>query len=231
MKREEVIAFKYLKSHGYKQVVYEPDGNVPPDFLVNNEIAIEVRRLNKHVNGEPLEELKFKLIPRINGLLEEYNNVQFDKTDFIVVNYSRPLRPNKALMKKLRTVLNEKLSHLGESKEVQIDENLSIIFFPSEKKLDSAYVMGIHGDSDSFGFVVSDVYDNLKIIIKEKENKIDQYFFRYKKWWLLLIDYIGYGLNELEIQQLKDLGLECNKFEKVIFIPPLNPSEGKALRL
>jgi len=28
--------------------VYEPDGNTPPDFLVNGTIAVEVRRLNQN---------------------------------------------------------------------------------------------------------------------------------------------------------------------------------------
>ena len=36
----------YLAHRGFTDVVYEPDGNVPPDFLVDGRIAVEVRRLN-----------------------------------------------------------------------------------------------------------------------------------------------------------------------------------------
>ena len=38
---------KYLRHIGYTDIVFEPDGNIPPDFLVNKRIAIEVRMLNQ----------------------------------------------------------------------------------------------------------------------------------------------------------------------------------------
>jgi hypothetical protein len=70
MNREEKIAEAYLKSLGFKNVVFEPDGNIPPDFSMDGRIAVEVRRLNQHfftkdeVRG--LEEGRlplFKLLP------------------------------------------------------------------------------------------------------------------------------------------------------------------------
>jgi hypothetical protein len=50
MKRDEKKAREYLESLGFKQIIYEPDGNIPPDFLVESSIAIEVRCLNQHKN-------------------------------------------------------------------------------------------------------------------------------------------------------------------------------------
>ena len=38
----------YLEYLGLGRVVYQPDGNVPPDFLVGGRIAVEVRRLNEN---------------------------------------------------------------------------------------------------------------------------------------------------------------------------------------
>ncbi|MEK0338505.1 MAG: hypothetical protein QQN41_13835, partial [Nitrosopumilus sp.] len=68
MNRDEKIANNYLKQQDFSQIVYEPDGNISPDFLLDNSIAVEVRRLNQHqlVNGvyKPIEELDYKLIPR-----------------------------------------------------------------------------------------------------------------------------------------------------------------------
>jgi len=43
MDASEKLVAKYLAHRGYMDVIYEPDGNVPPDFLVNGCIAIEVR--------------------------------------------------------------------------------------------------------------------------------------------------------------------------------------------
>ena len=44
MDRSEQVAMKHLLFCGFSTVVYEPDGNVPPDFLVDGSIAVEVRR-------------------------------------------------------------------------------------------------------------------------------------------------------------------------------------------
>ena len=65
MKPEESAAQKYLKSLDLGKVNFEPDGNIPPDFTINNHIGIEVRQLNQHFfNGdkpEGLEQLNFPI--------------------------------------------------------------------------------------------------------------------------------------------------------------------------
>ena len=48
MDETERIVLAHLTHRGFTDVVYEPDGNIPPDFLVNGSIAIEVRRLNQN---------------------------------------------------------------------------------------------------------------------------------------------------------------------------------------
>jgi len=49
----ETQARRYLEHLGCKDIVYEPDGNVPPDFVVDGRIGVEVRRLNQneHTTG------------------------------------------------------------------------------------------------------------------------------------------------------------------------------------
>ena len=63
----------HLKHRGFTDVAYEPDGNVPPDFLVYGTIAIEVRRLNQNHFGESkakgLEEVAIPLWNKIKTLL------------------------------------------------------------------------------------------------------------------------------------------------------------------
>jgi hypothetical protein len=48
MDQSEKVAYQYLSSCGFRDIVYEPDGNIPPDFLVNDSVAVEVRRLNQN---------------------------------------------------------------------------------------------------------------------------------------------------------------------------------------
>jgi len=49
MDSSETLAKEYLRFLGYTDIIYEPDGNIPPDFLVNGRIAVEVRRLNQNL--------------------------------------------------------------------------------------------------------------------------------------------------------------------------------------
>ena len=48
MDHSEKVVFQYLKSRGFINIVYEPDGNIPPDFTIDGRIAVEVRRLNEN---------------------------------------------------------------------------------------------------------------------------------------------------------------------------------------
>lgn len=45
---EELRAQEYLLSLDYTDIVYEPLGNVTPDFVIDKSIAVEVRRLNRN---------------------------------------------------------------------------------------------------------------------------------------------------------------------------------------
>lgn len=48
MNTDEKIAFRYLQSQGFNSIDFEPNGNsTPPDFVIEGNIAIEVRRMNK----------------------------------------------------------------------------------------------------------------------------------------------------------------------------------------
>ena len=68
--------FEYLSSKGFKNIAYEPDGNVPPDFLVDGRIAVEVRRLNEHDDFETdprgLEEVAIPLNAKFLRLLASF---------------------------------------------------------------------------------------------------------------------------------------------------------------
>lgn len=64
MNNDEAIVKRFLENQ-FLKVTHEPDRNIPPDFLVNDEIAIEVRRLNQNytrING------KSKVLKRIDTL-------------------------------------------------------------------------------------------------------------------------------------------------------------------
>jgi hypothetical protein len=76
MDYSEKVAMNHLRFRGHHDVLYEPDGNVPPDFLVDRRIAVEVRRLGQTDSGfEPrkaLEESSIPLSIRFGRLLASY---------------------------------------------------------------------------------------------------------------------------------------------------------------
>ena len=59
---EEQLGLDSLRMQGYTNLELEPDGNIPPDIVINKKIAIEVRRLNqKDKLGQGLETDYFRL--------------------------------------------------------------------------------------------------------------------------------------------------------------------------
>lgn len=101
MKHEEKLAEQYLKSKGFI-CKYEPDGNIPPDFLIDNTIAIEVRRLNQNSkngeNIEGLEDLQFRLRNKVKGLLSKIKSKKSTRSFLVSYFYMRPLHEENEFM-------------------------------------------------------------------------------------------------------------------------------------
>ena len=229
MKREEKITKTYLKSIGFEDIVFEPNGNRTPDFALDNKIAVEVRRLNQFHKDTPIEGVKYNVIPQIIKQLESFENENYSNSAFVGIRYSRPIKFNKILKEKIKAVLETHSTKMSSDKCYVISDNLQLDIFPSTEKLESKFNFGLSIDLDEGGFVLGNVYESLKIIIKEKTDKIEQFKFDYDIWWLALVDNIGNGLSENEIVQLrKSIDFELN-FDKVIVISNLNPTNGKEI--
>lgn len=230
MKREEKIAKKFLEASGYNKIVFEPDGKIPPDFLVEDYVAIEVRRLNKYIQQDdkniPIEDLEYSLIRKIRRIIESYQRTGYKNSILVSLNFSRPLKETKTLKSEIVSVLDKHTNYQNEKRYYQINDNLSLKFTPSKLKLNSFYHVGAQHDDDSGGFVVADIYKNLEPMIKEKENKVQPYKAKYNQWWLLLIDYIGYGLGSYDMNQLKKLPRIKSIFNRIYIIPPFSPELG-----
>ncbi len=52
MDSTERLVQDYLLHCCFTSVLYEPDGNVPPDFSIEGRIAVEARRLNQHERSQ-----------------------------------------------------------------------------------------------------------------------------------------------------------------------------------
>src|SRR5690349_5917728 len=64
MDTSEELVKAYLRHLGFSHIEYEPDGNVPPDFLAEKRVAVEVRRLNQNeITGSGFRALEEPTIP------------------------------------------------------------------------------------------------------------------------------------------------------------------------
>ena len=54
-------------------------------------------------------------------------------------------------------------------------------------------------DLDRGGSVTTDICNSLRLILEEKENKIQNFFHLYSEWWLVLIDFIGLPLLQIHM--------------------------------
>ncbi len=223
MKSEERITKDFFKNIGYSNILFEPNGNIPPDFVIDGEIAIEVRRLNKHLSvGNkivPIEDLKFKLIPKVEDLLRSFGSGIHQESCFVSIYYQRPLKVNRKLLNEISNVLEKHSSNMKNTKHYEINDNLSLRIIPSEVRLEEQFCYGSSVDFDGGGFILAAISDNLGHILREKEQKIIPYFDKFKTWWLVLVDHIGYGLTEEEINEL-EIKEKSNYFERIYFLGP-----------
>ena len=226
MKREEKIAEDYFKSLGYENIIFEPKGNRTPDFSIGDNIAIEVRRLNQFNNGKPIEKVSHSLLPKFINQIESFGNKKHAKSAFVGIRYSRPINYNKIIKEKIKAILEFHSSIMESKGEYHINDNLNLSIIPSTEKLDSQFHFGISVDFDQGGFVLGNIYNSLKLIIPEKINKIEKYKSEYQTWWLALIDYVGNGLSETELIQLRESIDFDLKFDKGFIISYLEPIRG-----
>ncbi len=193
MDESERTAKAFLDTLELGSVQYEPDGNVPPDFLVGERLAVEVRRLNQnHVSEgrhEGLEQLDIRLSWSMRKLLASFGPPPAGKSCYVCYDFSRPFdwrRTGPRVRRALEQVLDAMPS---EWTRIPIDTSLTLDVFPALAPAADAFVLGGSSDDQASGFVEAKLIDNLAICIKEKTAKVARFVDRYPEWWLVLVDH------------------------------------------
>ncbi|MFY0639518.1 MAG: hypothetical protein JXR16_00635 [Bermanella sp.] len=230
MDSSEKLAKKFLQSLGFSDILFEPDGNIPPDFLVNKKIAVEVRRLNQNYenNGvhKGLEESEIPLWHKFERTIKNYGKPIAGKSYFVSYEYSRPIAQWEVIEGSLKKHLDEfGDGKIKESEQYEIAHNFNVEIAQASEQYPDFFLLGGYCDFDMGGFVLSEVYRNLKVCIREKTEKISKHKNKYDEWWLVLIDRIGHSLNQEDrLEFSKTLKIE-HDWDKVILVNPLNHSE------
>ena len=221
--KDETRAKKYLQTLKYKKLEYEPLGNVTPDFLLDDKIAIEVRRLNRnHINGEKLisiENFEIHLIKKIKKIISSFDYTYYKKSAFVAITLSKSLEVHHKtkIIKKVKKLLKKHSQNISKKRSYKISDFLEITFTPTGKKPKPFIYASCN---DDYFWIVNELHKNIQSVIDEKDKKINKNFKLYKKWWLVLVDSIIYGLDKEDFKALKKIKVNKQKFSKVMILSP-----------
>jgi hypothetical protein len=218
----------HLQYRGYERIVYQPDGNIPPDFSVDGRIAVEVRRLNENEVTESgelrgLETIRISTQHKLSKLLRSLGPSKFGSSWFVGIRLKRPVPRWKHIEPELRRQLEEFRDNENRQKlcVINIAEGLEIkIFLKAGDPHPTCFVYGACSDDDTGGFVFGNTQRNLQLCVREKTRKIAPFRHRYPEWWLIFVDQVGFGVEDCD-QDLfrKHLGIE-HDLDRVVLLSP-----------
>lgn len=225
MNKDEQIVFNYLLRKNGSDVIFEPNGNIPPDFLVDTSFAIEVRRLNQQFfskgKSEGLETLSHQLFSAFKEVLVSFDTMYSGKSYWVYLRYKRPC---KTSIKETKKLMRNSLLRFINLENVTFPHNIRInkrIFLevceslPIEGRI---FRPGGRADHDAGGFVVSTYIENISHCIHEKSEKIKNVKIKHKFWQLFLVDHLNLGLDGNEIVEVKNLINNLEKFDKLVLV-------------
>ena len=228
MNESEMRAAAFLAHEGHKDIVHHPDGqHLPPDFLVDQRIAVEVRRLNQNYVGkrriEGLEEEAIRLRDRIRKLALSFGPPTQGASWFLTLDFRRPVARWKTLEPKLHQVLQGFMDGIHSETRVWLGDGFALELFRANRAHQTFYVPGPPDDDDAGGWLIPEMQRNLQICICEKTRKISQYKSKYPEWWLVFDDRIGYGLDDSDREQFREIvTLPAHDFDRIVLVNPLD---------
>ena len=226
MDATEKLVEDHLKHRSYVDVVYEPDGNIPPDFLVDGHIAVEVRRLNQnHFAGaaaKGLEEIAIPLWKRVKALLASMGPSINNESWFVHFRFNRPVEPWKSLEPKLRNGLTSFMASSSQARcVVATGQGFDLeVFCRTSTPHPAMFVMAGCSDRESGGWLLAEMETNIRHCASEKARKIAKVQSKYPQWWLALVDHIGYSLDNFDREMFRDQVSIEHTWDRIILIDP-----------
>lgn len=229
MNREECIADAYLRSTGFKDIVFEPDGNVSPDFLIDGNIAVEVRRLNQNYfiedEASGLEESRIPLFKLIELSLGKFDEQYNGFTYWVSVRFHRPIgtgNANKIAIANALTDFLRKQSMQSLEYNIKVTDNIYFRIRPAESVEGRVFRFAGGTDRESGGWVLNEFKMNFDYCVNEKSKNVGGRYNKYNIWWLILVDKIAYDFDKDERETIISMVRVNSFWEKVIVLNGLN---------
>ena len=228
MDESEQLVERYLGGLGFDSIIFEPDGKVTPDFLVDGRIAVEVRRLNQNELTDSgfrgLEESDIPLQMKIQKLLASLGSPQTGVSWFVRYTVKRPFPPRDQLLATLRQRLEA--FRISPGKEIRASftfgDRFRVELLQAEDAHPQFFAFGGYCDLDTGGWLFEETQKNLRLCVAKKTMTIAPVRHRYPEWWLVLVDRIGYGVDACDRKLFAEhLAIE-HDWNKVILLSPFD---------
>lgn len=108
--------------------------------------------------------------------------------------------------------------------ETTLPSGIELSLFRAPGLQPSLFGAAGHTDQQSGGFLIGDMEANIRLCVAEKTKKVAAYRHRYAKWWLVMPDYISYGLTDFEQKTFRDQVSIEHDFDKVVLLKPRDAS-------
>lgn len=224
MKLSEGLARDYLVARGYRDIAYEPDGNSPPDFVIERQIAVEVTQLDQlersssrsaYETGRPLIDRVCKVLRGIEGPEEG--------TRWLTLRYRRPLPPAEQVRRGTEAFAKQVVGGEAPIGAVHpIGENLELEYRLFTEGSGDPIRVGTVIDEDLGGFLAGELRRSLDSAIRKKSAKTARYRWRYEEWWLILIDFVSYGLPRSDQREQLLMPPLMHDWNRVVIVNPLD---------
>ncbi len=220
MKPEEKIVEQFLKKN-WDTVIFEPDGNITPDFLVDSKYAIEVRRLNENFfevdKSQGLEQLAYPLYDAFYEVLRSFDGNGSEKTYWVAIEFHRPIiKKINPLKSEMKLALQKFLKIPSELPyQLEVNDTISFYLYESEPKAGRLFRPAGGVDDDGGGSVISLYVNNIQYCISDKTVKIKPHLPKYAEWWLVLVDNMDWWLDNEEINEIVSAINELGNFDEI----------------
>ena len=218
----------YLRHCGYSDICHHPDGDVPPDFLVHQRIAVEVRRLNQQhdvgTGPKGLEDTSIRLGLNVRKLLLSLGVPTRGQSQSWVVTYrfTRSELDGRDYWKALRSPLKRTLKAFMTQANPQpleqkiVPPGFHLVLRPANRLHDTFFVPGVSIDLQAGGWMIGVIVKSLEFCIAEKTRKIADVRHKYPEWWLVMPDLIDWGVDDLDQQAVREQITIQHPFDRVI---------------
>jgi hypothetical protein len=220
MDSSEKLVEVYLQSL-FSKVEYEPIRNETPDFLCDNRVAVEVRRLDEghDTDQRNLEDMFDTHLPTFG------RPTSTSGSWYVSCEFSRPLGHFKVLRRELGKVLIPfRDSPNPQNFRAQITDSLLIEVIRHPGSLPNCFNPCMFSDLQQGGSDIPRFMSHMQRCIDEKNLRIQNNYAKYDEWWLALIDSRIRADDEFFACDLPEMEeFKPGNFHKIIVLDESNP--------